>query len=679
MNLAGALITLIAFIGTFVPTAPFAHVVAVQAAAQTITLVQQDLALAPNATLSISVRADTDLPSASTVVVTAYRPIQTRSDLVNAIAGKLPRSVDTLDVTPDAITTSAGVMTITIPTETSTRSSRALQFAQAGLYPVVVDVRSSSAIVSELITFVDRLPTATDEARGALNVSVVASVTAPPAIPGIIDTLSPFVVQELADLSAMPSTVPLSIAISPELLNRVDAATQDRLRQAFNANLVLSQPRIPFDPSAAIEAGRGSLFTQLLREGENAIVALNETPPSDRSVWWSNGGLTTAGAGLLRDLGTRLIVLSPDEYATAKGSLGALTDTTQLLQTTLSDNTSVPTMELDPVMSSRLADSLLAPEQAALYAAADLVATRDQFAAVVAPVTGRTMVLGLSGGGVPSPSLLSRIQEMTAPTGSVDFVTLDTVERSTTAMLLDGLPVQISLPLVPAVSLSDRLASLDKLNARAFTISGMLVNDAGRPARWGSTISVLSSSALTDAQVSAAAASLTAELDSITNAVSPRPAFAFTLSGRRTTVRIRIENTNDEPYKILVRMSSAKLTFPKGDQVVVVEPKSITDVAVQVVARSNGSFPVSLDVLTPDGGTPISNTLFLKARVSALTGLSQLLTGGGLLILLAWWVRHVRLTRRGRQEAEIKPRHPAMKPTDVRTTEDESSANLADS
>jgi hypothetical protein len=126
-------------------------------------------------------------------------------------------------------------------------------------------------------------------------------------------------------------------------------------------------------------------------------------------------------------------------------------------------------------------------------------------------------------------------------------------------------------------------------------------------------------------------------------------------------------------------MTAAKLTFPKGDQVVTVEPSSITDIAVPVVARSNGSFPVTLDVLTPDGGSPLAPTLFLKARVSALTGLAQLLTGGGLLMLLAWWVRHLRKAGRRKRTARRAHRHPSNNVADPRATDDESSANLANS
>ena len=48
----------------------------------------------------------------------------------------------------------------------------------------------------------------------------------------------------------------------------------------------------------------------------------------------------------------------------------------------------------------------------------------------------------------------------------------------------------------------------------------------------------------------------------------------------------------------------------------------------------------------------------LTASVNALTGLGNLVTGAFLLLVLTWWVRHVRLTRRSRAAAAASARHP---------------------
>ena len=679
-RLVGALIAGAAAVALLVVVPSSAPAPALAAPASLgITLVRQELALTPDGELVLSVRLDQALPVGATFVVTSYRPLKTRADLADAIAGKLPRSVDTVDLPLEAISVADDVITFTIPTETSRRTSRALQFSQQGLFPVVLDIQGDSGIAGELTTFVDRLPKEGDEPRGSLSVALAVSLTAPPAIPGSDPALLPATAQQLADLNAFPAAVPLTVAISPEILNRIDSTSLDSLRKTLNANYGISQPRIPLDPSAAAAANKGTLFTQLLREGENAVSALGEVPRSDRSIWWSWGQLTTPGASLVRDLGARLLVLSPSEYANAKGSLGPSTDTTQLLMTTLPDATSVPTLVLDAAFADHLATTSPPTELHAIYAAADLVATRDQLAAASAPITGHTMVIGLSGGGVPNPAFVSRIQAMADATGATQFVTLNGVERNTTTLLVDGLPVEIVLPTITPVDIAARLESLDQLNAHAFMVSGMLVNTRDRPTRWQATIAVLASSALTDEAVANATTTLNNELASITGAVSPRPIYAFTLSGRRTTIRLRIENISDEPLRVMVRLTANKLTFPKGDQVVTIEAKSITDVAVPVVARTNGSFPVSLDVLSPDGGLALINTLYLKARVSALTGVAQLLTGGGLLMLLAWWGRNVRRGRRSKHNAVGRANHPVVRPNGGLASNEPSSTNISHS
>ncbi|MEI7618684.1 MAG: hypothetical protein WCK14_08700 [Actinomycetota bacterium] len=645
-----------------------------------ITLVHQELALNPDANLVLSVKLDQALPAGATIVLTSYRPLKTRADLTDAIAGKLPRSLDTVDLPLEAISFVNDVITFTVPTESSRRTSRALQFSQQGLFPVVLDIQGDSGVAGELTTFVDRLPKEGDDPRGTLNVALAVSLSAPPAIPGSDTALLPATAQELSDLNAFPAAIPLTVALSPEILDRVDGPNRDNLRNILNANYGISQPRIPFDPSAAVAANNSALFTQLLREGENAISALGETPPSDRSIWWSWGQLTTPGASLVRDLGARLLVLSPNEYANAKGSLGPGTDTTQLLMTTLPDATSVPTLVLDAAFADRLASTSPPTELGAIYAAADLVATRDQLAAATAaPMSGHTMVIGLSGGGVPNPAFVSRIQSMSDATGATQFVTLNGVERTTTTLLVDGLPVDIELPTITPVDIAARLTSLDQLKAHAFMVSGMLVNARDRPNRWQATIAVLASSALTDEAVAKATTALNNELASVTGAVSPRPIYAFTLSGRRTTIRLRIENISDEPLRVMVRLTANKLTFPKGDQVVTIEAQSITDVAVPVVARTNGSFPVSLDVLSPDGGLPLVNTFYLKARVSALTGVAQLLTGGGLLMLLAWWGRNLRAGRRAKHNVVGRSNHPVARTNGGLVSDEPNSANVSNS
>ena len=78
------------------------------------------------------------------LVITAHRPIESRTQVADAIAGTLPRNADTVDLDVVSLARpAASRVRMLIPVERSTRTADALQLAQPGLYPVSVDRKST--------------------------------------------------------------------------------------------------------------------------------------------------------------------------------------------------------------------------------------------------------------------------------------------------------------------------------------------------------------------------------------------------------------------------------------------------------------------------------------------------------------------------------------------------------
>ena len=123
---------------------------------------------------------------------------------------------------------------------------------------------------------------------------------------------------------------------------------------------------------------------------------------------------------------------------------------------------------------------------------------------------------------------------------------------------------------------------------------------------------------------------------------------------------ITLKNNADIPLTVRVRMSSPKLQFPDGDQTVELPPQSFTEVKIKITALSNGTTGVTLEVFTPLGDVRLAPPVPLTASINALSGVANLLTGAALLVLLTWWVRHVRRPLAGRTRRrgrEPSPRH----------------------
>lgn len=650
-----------------------------RAGAGTSTLVHQELALAPGGQLAITFHPAEPLGT-NTVAVLAYRPITSRESLRRAINHQLSGFVDRVDIDPTTVSTDAdGNVSVTLATETAADTTAALLLPDAGLYPLSVRiVDAQNRAVDELVTFVARQPAAADPAN-RIGVAVLASVTAPPQIPGDHTSLPADVVSQIAALGSYGPDVHLSLSISPEILSRLDTTTLQKLRTALPNSVMLAQPYVPFDPSSATASAQQDRFTALLVDGENAIADVGGLARTDRSVWYSPVGISDAGATLLRELGVRLLVLPSNTYLAADGNIGQLTDYSQLFKTVLSGTQAtgqtcdsagalcIPTAVIDPVMSTRLNDPALTPEQAALYTAADVVVYRDQFADSLSASNRHAVVIGPAGDGVPDAQRITRVVQMVSGTDAAEFITLDQLEQSSSSLIVDGRPVELHLPQPSITDLTSRARALNEVALAATTVSSMLIDDKGRPQRWTDTVSSLFSTSVTDDQVSKSIAEINDELATVRACVKAPGTYTFTLTGRSTNLYLRIENLCNEPLKVAVHMQAAadKMQFPDPTPVKLLEPLNVRDVPIPVIARTNGTFDVTLQLLTPDGAASVTDPVTLKARINTLTGLPQLITGAGILILLTWWVRNLRRSRRQRRTLAVASAlatstHPAV-------------------
>ena len=145
----------------------------------------------------------------------------------------------------------------------------------------------------------------------------------------------------------------------------------------------------------------------------------------------------------------------------------------------------------------------------------------------------------------------------------------------------------------------------------------------------------------------------------------PEP-FTFTLTGRSSPLRLNLTNTCDEDLRVVVHPTSSKLSFPNGDVAKTLVANDVTEVTIDVESRTNGTSAIGIELLTPAHSLRLPQTLVLTARVNALSGLGQVVTGGALLVLLSWWYGHFRKRRRVRRamlgEVDNPVHLPAMSP-----------------
>ena len=112
-----------------------------------------------------------------------------------------------------------------------------------------------------------------------------------------------------------------------------------------------------------------------------------------------------------------------------------------------------------------------------------------------------------------------------------------------------------------------------------------------------------------------------------------------------------------EPYpvRVVVTVTSDKFTFPNGDVRQLTLDHPTTSVRVTAQARTSGdSLPVEVTVHTPDGRFLIAHAVIaVRSTPISFVGIALTVLAGA--VLLVWWVRTWRRSRRLRLRADSPP------------------------
>lgn len=133
-------------------------------------------------------------------------------------------------------------------------------------------------------------------------------------------------------------------------------------------------------------------------------------------------------------------------------------------------------------------------------------------------------------------------------------------------------------------------------------------------------------------------------------AVEPPPLGGVSLTSREATAPFAFRNTADYPLRVEVRFLADKarfLDFDDGETTTIVLAPGITTREFRVQALSAGSFPLRIEMFSPDGRLELG-AVDLTMRSTVPSGVGVALTVGAVIVLVAWWGRDL---LRGRRRA----------------------------
>ena len=558
-----------------------------------------------------------------------------------------------------------------------------LNLGEPGIYPVTVDVRVAGEVVASSLTFVELIDPDAD-GGAPLAVSIMAGVQDRGPWPSTNEVTSASI--ELAEMVALADAVdgPLNIALPPVVVDELTTpaasaddttatteptassvpsseppvstadepssgpgatepafeglGSSDALLDAFRSDELLAVPAVALDPSSIVAVNQRDLFTGQLRLGEDTLSAASPRAVVSRAVWLTDRSISADAVVMLRNLGIRMVVV-PNDVA---NGLGVPTETplADVFRVDLGAGGTLPAMTFSPLGGMLQAplpsDIAPTPNDSAVRLLVELQlarATTDVPAVLLA--TPRVTV--------PDPAITAQFVALADDVPDISVVPVSRLPGIVDGSLGDD--AAVALPPSAGIGLATRLARVETARVNAGEAAQMLV-ESNRAAEWTAELDRVMSTAVDDATAFEHLAATEAEIAAVRGAIEAPDSFTFTITGTRSTLPLTIRNTGTEPLLVRVRVRSSKIVAEQpDDQVVPAEGSANFKIAVE--ARSNGTFTIEVDVLTP-GGAPLAAPIVLKAKVTRVTGLSQVVTGGAGLVLASWWFSHLRRSRRRR-------------------------------
>jgi hypothetical protein len=552
---------------------------------------------------------------------------------------------------------SSGRFIVELPTTTKTSATAGLYMNQSGVYPLTFTVYVGKELRATTTTFIHHF-SASEAAvltpQDRLGVLPVVTVTAPPSVTTTgaiaLSTEARDVLQKFSDVFSGVGQGSL-LVLQPELLNAlaVSSATEDKLllddiRDLLGIHTLSATPQVPLNPSAIGHVGLQELFARQLTAGEDTTAALMQKTPSRDAAVLADP-LTTAGATLLRDLGTRQVILTPS----AQKSFDAPLDSAVPYLAKLPDGGSLWIYGTDPQYARVMENDALTPLERATRISAELIVQRQEISLTSARLQHPPVLLSSSTGEIMNVAVMRQLFRIINSSPVLAFTSQPVIPSAPTSSQ------PIALRASEDTSLETLKATFDKLLPRIANTSSMLLANDPRIDMWNTLIASSAARTATPAQSSSYIDAISSSLSDLRTAVSLPKSANFTLSGHNSEIQLQVKNASSSSVKVTLRYRSAKLTFPQSFQVVELPPNSSTNIAVKVVARSNGRFPVYFQLFTPSGNSPLTEELKVTARVSALAGLGLVVSATAIIVLLTWWAHNWRSRRRRALTALIAP------------------------
>ena len=533
--------------------------------------------------------------------------------------------------------------------------TRRIEFNGYGIYPVRVDVLVNGVAQASLTSFVNRYNASKELKPMPVNtlIALDTPITLQPDGSRMIDPTTRTKIEKVIKLLQLDASK-ISIQISPELLEGLSSSTNSldqtllvQLVAALEPASLIGTTYIPFDPSIASANKQNAVFDSLRTRGTSTLTNISPSSKLNTNVWVTRSPLDQNGLDLLVKNGVRSVFM----LSTASAVLGEYDNAARPYRLA-SNKTDVSLHLADRSYVEQLSTPNNNSFLAATFLSAQILAQRNQIETEGGVPALRRIVLTSQDGSVINENLIHET-----------LLILSRVPQQVALRALGNLPAprldayRPTLKQIDPKNFAETTVSIATLRSDFEKLRTTISANAKIWKEWDERLLVISSESMSKVRREEFVVAMRDELKKIRQSVTLQDGTTFTLGSRESELRLDLQNSSDFAMTVQVKVVSSKLRFTNDAPVVEVPANGSRELVVNVVALSNGLFPVEVRIFTADGRSQLGKKIQVSARVNALAGLGQIVTGVGLLLLATWWGAHIRRKHR----KKISKNHPVLR------------------
>lgn len=593
-----------------------------------MSIITQSFSAELGESIDLKIQLPNLLPSDNQLIITLHEPVlneqaflfSTTGEKLGGVLSSATSNISELEISEDGLTN----ITLQITEDKEPFDQYLIQAVRPGVYPISLELRTNSQeLVDGIITHLIRVPSNADETE-LLEVILIDSLD--------IEASKSFDKSETPWLTTLykHQQVPISLVAPPKLLEDFqDTQTFKLWEQNNQSHELIRSSFVPIDEALLTNAGLGTEASLLIEKGLETLISIGSVAPS--TLWIETNATDVSQFDTRWARGIRHAVLSSKSLVA--------TDNLNPRQPVeiRSQNSLMTALIFDDLAPRQLKDSPHSAAHRTLSHLATIAFTQE---------SPKFVTLDISPDEADS-TFTDYLLEGIASLFFIEPLLASEAMGKPLAVTAAGVPLQYQMK-DKASAIRPDFSVYRKAKTHLSAYRSMIRDeDATDHDNFSQELLYSLSDDLKELEQQTIWRRIIDYVRQRSSLLDAPPEETVQMTSRSAAVPFSFQNRSKTALRVELRIISEKITvedFDDGETTTLVLEPGITTHRFNLRSLSSGSFPIKIELLSPNGSLVLSETQSV-IRATAPTGVGLALTLGAALFLAIWWIADSRRRR----------------------------------